>query len=160
MPIAVLNLDNRGQATGTLFWHATHHNHARDWKCRACGNVVARYCCRAVGAVVNDPINSVGLGISSPRTFGPIRRTSVGYSETLKRFLIKKCATNRVMYDPSACRAILQWHCCSSGVTTKRRACSRPCLNLDTKLSVGSIARVRTNIQATTTAQVNATASD
>ena len=37
--------------------------------------------------VVADPINSVGLCISSLRTFGPISRTSG--KQTLKRFLIK-----------------------------------------------------------------------
>jgi hypothetical protein len=107
----------------------------------------------------SDPINRVGLDTCSPRNFGLIRRASVGHSGTLKRFLIKKCNVNCVMYDPSGCRAIFQWHSCSSGETTKRRAHSR-LVYLDTALSVGSIARVRTNIQATNTAQVNGTASD
>ena len=39
-------------------------------------------------------------------------------------------------------------------------AYSRPCLYRDTHLTIGSIARLRTNIQATTTAQVNAIAPD
>jgi hypothetical protein len=45
-------------------------------------------------------------------------------------------------------------------VRTKAVAHSRRCLYLETHLTTGSIARVRTNIQATTTAQVNGTASD
>jgi hypothetical protein len=107
----------------------------------------------------SDPINRVGIDTSSPRNFGLISRASVGHSETPKRFLNKKCNVNCVMYDPSGCRAIFQWHSCSSGETTKPRARSR-LVYLDTALSVGSIARVRTNVQATTTAQVNGTASD
>jgi hypothetical protein len=46
------------------------------------------------------------------------------------------------------------------GHRTKVAAYSRPCLCLDTHLTIGSIARLRTNIQATTTAQVNAIAPD
>ena len=46
------------------------------------------------------------------------------------------------------------------GHPTKVAAYSRPCLCLDTHLTIGSIARLRTNIQATTTAQVNAIAPD
>ena len=42
----------------------------------------------------------------------------------------------------------------------KVAAHSRPCLYLDTHVPVGSIARLKTNIQATTTAHVNATAPD
>jgi hypothetical protein len=45
-------------------------------------------------------------------------------------------------------------------VPTKAVTHSRRCLYLDTHLTIGSIARVRTNIQATATAQVNGTASD
>src|ERR1700735_3815726 len=44
------------------------------------------------------------------------------------------------------------------GHRTKVAAYSRPCLCLDTHLNIGSIARLRTNIQATTTAQFNAIA--
>src|SRR5262249_21458252 len=73
----------------------------------------------------SDPINRVGLDTSSPRNFGLIRRASVGHSEPPKRFLIKKCNVNCVVYDPSGCRTIFQWHSCSSGETTKRRARSR-----------------------------------
>src|SRR5271165_3819298 len=46
------------------------------------------------------------------------------------------------------------------GHRTKVAAYSRPCLCLDTHFTIGSIARLRTNIQATTTAQVNAIAPD
>src|SRR6478609_6275320 len=46
------------------------------------------------------------------------------------------------------------------GHRTKVAYYSRPCLCLDTHLTIGSIARLRTNIQATTTAQVNAIAPD
>ena len=43
---------------------------------------------------------------------------------------------------------------------TKAAAYSRRCLHLDTHLTIGSIARVRTKIQATITAHVSATAPD
>ena len=78
MPIAVLNLDNRGQATGTLFWHTQAIITARleVSRLRECG-------CLDTAAVPvrssSDP-TTVGLVIVS-RTFGPISRTSVGYSE-------------------------------------------------------------------------------
>ena len=99
--------------------------------------------------------NAAPTAIRTPRII-PNKICLAGVSHRSGR-LNARTFTKATARSISSCRTLVRD--CDED-RTKAAAYSRRCLHLDTHLTIGSIARVRTKIQATITAHVSATAPD